>query len=468
MFVGREEIFGPVVSMMRAPDLDAAITLANRSRYGNTACLFTQSGAAARTFRERIQAGMLGINVGVPAPMGFFPFGGWKDSIYGYFNTQGADAVAFYTRKKVITDRWFGAEPRRTDGFDRTGSSDRRRPGKQGPDGTGAVRETTLAVEELAAIVETRVNIRGSVHNLGEPVPRGFLQVATVGEPPEIPTNESGRRELAEWLASAKNPLTARVFVNRVWQWLFGVGIVRTPDNFGTTGERPSHPELLDDLAIRFIDDGWSIKRLVRRIVLSRAYRLSTADEPRVARGRPRKPPALASEPSPPRRRMPPRRDARRRRRAPARDGRPDVSRRRSRPTTVIVSNDRRRSVYLPVFRNALPEIFEVFDFADPSMVTGRRNVSTVAPQALFLMNHPFVIEQSRATARRLLADPSLDDPARLTRLYRLALGRPPSDRERTIGLAFVAAGRRDRHDAEETWAMLVQALFGSIDFRYR
>ncbi len=110
MFVGREEIFGPVVSVMRAPDLDAAITLANRSRYGNTACVFTQSGAAARIFRERIQAGMIGINVGVPAPMGFFPFGGWKNSIYGYFNTQGADAVAFYTRKKVITERWFGAE----------------------------------------------------------------------------------------------------------------------------------------------------------------------------------------------------------------------------------------------------------------------------------------------------------------------------------------------------------------------
>jgi malonate-semialdehyde dehydrogenase (acetylating) / methylmalonate-semialdehyde dehydrogenase len=110
MFVGREEIFGPVVSLMRAPDLDAAITLANRSRYGNTACLFTQSGAAARTFRERIQAGMLGFNVGVPAPMGFFPFGGWKDSIYGYHNTQGADAVAFCTRKKVITERWPGAE----------------------------------------------------------------------------------------------------------------------------------------------------------------------------------------------------------------------------------------------------------------------------------------------------------------------------------------------------------------------
>jgi malonate-semialdehyde dehydrogenase (acetylating)/methylmalonate-semialdehyde dehydrogenase len=109
MFVGREEIFGPVVSVMRAPDLDAAITLTNRSRYGNTVSLFTQSGAAARTFRERIQVGMLGINLGVPAPMAFFPFGGWKSSLYGDLYAQ-ADAVAFYTRKKVITERWFGAE----------------------------------------------------------------------------------------------------------------------------------------------------------------------------------------------------------------------------------------------------------------------------------------------------------------------------------------------------------------------
>ena len=146
----------------------------------------------------------------------------------------------------------------------------------------GPERETTLAVEELAAIVETRVNIRGSVHNLGEPVPRGFLRVATVGEPPAMPTTESGRRELADWLASAKNPLTARVFVNRVWHWLFGAGIVRTPDNFGTTGERPSHPELLDYLAIRFIDDGWSIKRLVR----GSCSRGPTGSRPRTSRGR--------------------------------------------------------------------------------------------------------------------------------------------------------------------------------------
>jgi malonate-semialdehyde dehydrogenase (acetylating)/methylmalonate-semialdehyde dehydrogenase len=110
MFVVREEIFGPVVSVLRAANLDEAITLANRNRYGNSVSLFTQSGAAARTFRERIQAGMLGINLGVPAPMAFYSFAGWKGSIFGDLGTQGPDAVAFYTRKKVVSERWFGAE----------------------------------------------------------------------------------------------------------------------------------------------------------------------------------------------------------------------------------------------------------------------------------------------------------------------------------------------------------------------
>jgi malonate-semialdehyde dehydrogenase (acetylating)/methylmalonate-semialdehyde dehydrogenase len=109
-FVAREEIFGPVVTVLRARDLDEAITLANRSRYGNSVSLFTTSGAAAREFRARIQAGMLGLNLGVPAPMAFFSFAGWKGSIFGDLGAHGRDAVAFYTKKKVVTERWFGAE----------------------------------------------------------------------------------------------------------------------------------------------------------------------------------------------------------------------------------------------------------------------------------------------------------------------------------------------------------------------
>jgi malonate-semialdehyde dehydrogenase (acetylating)/methylmalonate-semialdehyde dehydrogenase len=110
MFVAREEIFGPVVSVLRAKDLDEAINLANKSRYGNSASLFTKSGAAAREFRSRIQAGLLGLNLGVPAPMAFFSFGGWKNSFFGDLHAHGPDAVAFYTKKKVVTERWFGAE----------------------------------------------------------------------------------------------------------------------------------------------------------------------------------------------------------------------------------------------------------------------------------------------------------------------------------------------------------------------
>jgi malonate-semialdehyde dehydrogenase (acetylating)/methylmalonate-semialdehyde dehydrogenase len=109
-FLAREEIFGPVVSVLRARDLGEAVDLANRSRYGNSVSLFTRSGAAAREFRARIQAGMLGVNLGVPAPMAFFSFGGWKESFFGDLNAHGPDAVAFYTRKKVVTERWFGAE----------------------------------------------------------------------------------------------------------------------------------------------------------------------------------------------------------------------------------------------------------------------------------------------------------------------------------------------------------------------
>jgi malonate-semialdehyde dehydrogenase (acetylating)/methylmalonate-semialdehyde dehydrogenase len=109
-FLAREEIFGPVVTVLRAKDLDEAITLANVSPFGNSASLFTTSGAAARVFRQRIECGMLGLNLGVPAPMAYFSFGGWKSSLFGDLHAHGPDAVAFYTKKKVVTERWFGAE----------------------------------------------------------------------------------------------------------------------------------------------------------------------------------------------------------------------------------------------------------------------------------------------------------------------------------------------------------------------
>jgi cytochrome c553 len=146
---------------------------------------------------------------------------------------------------------------------------------------SGPKREMVMTIVEEKTIEDCKVHIRGNVHNLGAVAPRGFLQVATYGPMPTIPADQSGRKELADWIASEQNPLTARVLVNRVWHWLFGSGIVRTVDNFGTTGEAPSHPELLDYLAHRFVTEGWSIKKLVREIVLSRTYGLSTTRHPR-------------------------------------------------------------------------------------------------------------------------------------------------------------------------------------------
>jgi hypothetical protein len=329
-----------------------------------------------------------------------------------------------------------------------------------------------MTVVEEPKIEDTQVHIRGSVHNLGDTVPRGFLSVATIGRVLPLPSDSSGRRELAAWLAAADNPLTARVIVNRVWHWLFGAGLVRTTDNFGTTGETPSHPELLDDLAVRFVDDGWSIKRLVRQIVLSHAYRLASSDD-------------RASRAIDPENRLLWRMNRRRLDAECIRDtilatsgqlqeamGGPGF------PTDLASDygyqqTGTRRSVYAPVFRNALPDLFEAFDFADPSMVVGRRNVSTVAPQALYLMNHPFVLEQSRHAARRLLSETgaSRDHPQRIERAYRLALGRPPGVQERRIALEFLVQSE-DPGDGgpagpEEAWALLFQTLFATIDFRY-
>ncbi|MFO0889236.1 MAG: DUF1553 domain-containing protein [Isosphaeraceae bacterium] len=331
----------------------------------------------------------------------------------------------------------------------------------------GPRRPMAMTVLERPKPGDTQVHIRGSVHTLGDHVPRGFLRVATLGPAPAIPSDQSGRRELAEWLGSGRNPLTARVFANRAWHWLFGAGLVRTTDNFGTTGEPPSHPELLGDLAARFAgEDGWSVKRLVRRIVLSRTYRLASAADA--------DPKAALADPE---NRLLRRQNRRRLDAECIRDailsaggalrrdmGGPGF------PADLPADYDyrdsqTRRSVYVPVFRNALPELFEVFDFADPSMVVGRRDASTVAPQALFLMNHPFVLDQARRASRRLLAGPDRDDPARGARAYRWTLGRAPTPAERELAVRFVAGEPGMR--AEDAWALVFQALFSSVDFRY-
>jgi hypothetical protein len=332
-------------------------------------------------------------------------------------------------------------------------------------------RPLAMSVREEEEIGDTEIRVRGIVHNVGPKVPRGFLQVATTKNAPAIPAKESGRRELADWIASPENPLTARVMANRVWAWLFGQGIVRSTDNFGTTGELPSHPELLDHLAVRFIQHDWSLKKFVREIMLSRTWQTATGRVP-------------DSDPDNrllthyPRRRL----DAEQLRDAilsvsgqlDLRLGGPNISNASAIDANstaaqnteyTYVFADTRRSVYTPAFRARRLELFEVFDFGNINQTIGQRHVSTVALQALYLMNNPFVIEQSQRAAERLLGDDGATDSARVQRAYRTALGRAPTATEEKLALQFV----RDSKSANpvQAWAPVFQSLFGSIDFRY-
>ena len=316
--------------------------------------------------------------------------------------------------------------------------------------------------------------IRGDVHKPGERVARGFPAVATAGTPPRIDPGQSGRRALARWLTGPNHPLTARVVVNRIWHHLFGNGIVRSLDNLGYRGEAPSHPELLDWLAVRFVEDGWSIKKMVRRLMLSRVYQLSSEENGA----------AIAADPE---NRLFWRMNRRRLEAEAIRDAVLAVSGQLDlrcggatiRPGTVsefgYVFDSRRRSIYLPVLRNRLHGLLEVFDFPDPNVVSGGRSVSTLPTQALYLMNSSFVIEASRHAARELLREPGLDDATRVDRAYLRTIGRPPGRAEREVAVRHVrdlAGGDGQQltasgSEALEMWTGLYQALFACVDFRY-
>ncbi len=321
-----------------------------------------------------------------------------------------------------------------------------------------------LSIKEEATIGDYCVCIRGNVHQLGETVPRSFLQVAMQGDEPKIPEHASGRLELAQWIASPNNPLTARVYVNRVWQKLFDEGIVRSVDNFGLPGDRPTHPELLDHLAAEFIADGWSTKGLIRRIMLSETWQMSS-ERPQQAREADPENKWLAGQN---RKRL----DAEALRDALQMvSGTLDLTMAGDmvRPGTkneyVYEFDEGRRSIYLPVFRNRLPDTFAMFDFPDPNLSTGKRATSTLPTQALYLMNSSFVRMSAATTANWVIKAGETDDD-RLTALYQAALGRAPSPDERYAAVAYLKEAPADL-GRERAWTNLVQAVFASVDFRY-
>ncbi len=296
------------------------------------------------------------------------------------------------------------------------------------------------------------------------------------------PISEGGRANLADWLTSDQNPLTSRVVVNRVWQHLFGQGLVATPDDFGTRGERPSNPELLDHLARQFMHQGWSVKRLIRSLVLSRVYQLSSNFD-------------RAAAAQDPENRWLWRASRRRLQVEALRDGLLAVSGQLDpspaesvvaelgvQATGVGVKPNKpvrsvRRTVYLPVIRNDLPAVLQLFDFGDALSVNGRRSTTNVAPQALFMMNSPLVLEAATRTAEIVLAGCETSDERQLLERFTLRiLGRPPRHDEIEPSLALVRSALADSALDEpevdaparvRAWAILSQALFCSTNFQY-
>ncbi len=340
-----------------------------------------------------------------------------------------------------------------------------------------------LAVTDQEKPGDLAVHVRGD-HTVapGPKVARGAPRPLSKGtDLPAIPERSSGRLELAQWLVDDEHPLTARVFVNRVWHWHFGRGIVETPSDFGTRGGRPSHPELLDWLARDFIRHGWDLKRLHRQIMLTEAYtRSSTPD-------------AIASAIDPDNRllwRWTPRRlEAEAIRDSVlAVSGSLDRTMGGSLLTSgnfEYVTNDQsangaqygapRRSLYLPVIRNALFGFFGIFDYTDASVTVDARAQTVIAPQALFMLNSPFVHEESRAWAKRLrervLAAAACvpaqqaehQGHAMVHEAYRMALGREPTASEANAALAFVASQATLGEDA--AWGLYAQVLLASSEF---
>jgi hypothetical protein len=334
-------------------------------------------------------------------------------------------------------------------------------------------------------VTDSPLFVRGDVDRPSDKIARGIPDILESVDAARIPAGASGRQQMADWMTDPAHPLTSRVIVNRVWHWLFGAGIVTSVDNFGTTGTLPSHPELLDYLALRFMAEGWSIKKLIREIVLSRTYRLAStydannfdadSENALLWRHSPRRLDAEAI------------RDAMLYASGMLDLNRPIASligrsgdgplggpRRMSLSEDIVAkARNSNRSVYLAVARNVEPEVLAVFDFPDASTVQGARQVTNVPSQSLFMLNSEFAGQQAKALANRVTpvqekldTTPKLNTsaiPDRLEEMYWIAFGRPPSAEE------LKAANRllgKYRSDPLAGWTSVARALLASSEFR--
>jgi hypothetical protein len=303
-----------------------------------------------------------------------------------------------------------------------------------------------------AGFQDAHVYLRGDHKKPGRVVPRGFPLVLAGGRREPI-ARGSGRLQLADWLAHPDNPLTARVLVNRLWQHHFGEGLVRTPNDFGRRGERPTHPALLDFLAGRFVESGWSVKAMHRLMLLSSTYQQSS-----------RAGAALAGDPD---NRLWGRMNRRPLDAEALRDSLLAVAGRLD-PTPGGLAFAElavpRRTLYLLSARTGAntSDFGRLFDRADPGSIVGRRGESVVAPQALFLLNDPLVSDLARSLAARVLREAPADAGARTRRLYAMVLGRQPTRAELNLGAGLLA-----RPGAADSWERYCHLLLCTNEFFY-
>jgi hypothetical protein len=319
------------------------------------------------------------------------------------------------------------------------------------------LRETMPPAPEYAMVLQdgkeprnAKVFVRGNPRNPGEEAPRQFLQIVA-GEKRQPFQDGSGRLELARAIADPRNPLTPRVMVNRVWLHHFGEGLVRTPGDFGMRSDPPTHPELLDYLSTRFMEQGWSVKKLHRLIMLSSTYQMTSDINPR-------------GEKADPENRLLWRMNRRRLELEPLRDSLLAVAGRLDRriggPAVEITKAPfpARRTVYGFIDRQNLQGLFRTFDFASPDTTTAQRYRTTIPQQALFMLNSPFVAEQVRALAARSDLLAYQEPERRINYLYRLLFGRLPSAEERALGSKFVGATGDAPSTTQVTQASLAAA----------
>ena len=321
---------------------------------------------------------------------------------------------------------------------------------------------SVIAVGEGEKNGAIHIAIRGNVHSKGPKTPRSFIKVLHSGAPPKFPEKGSGRLQLADWIASKDNPLTARVYANRVWHHLFGRGIVSTTDNFGHTGQAPSNQSLLDHLAISFIEDGWSTKKLIRRIVLSRVYQLGSTSVSGIQD------------------------EVDLENKLFWRQNRRRLEAESIRDSMMMIANQldfrmggmtiksgakidinyqyagAQRSVYVPVIRTKQNGFLEAFDFPDPNLVAGKRSSTSVPSQSLFFMNSSLSRTLAQHASSIYFNPKKRTDKNQLRLIYKSVLGRNPTIKEQSVVLAFL----KSSVDQKKAHAQLFQGLFSSPDFR--